>query len=411
MAKKVNNVFQELQSRGLIAQTIFPEELERKLTTQSIKFYVGFDPTADSLHIGHMLMLIVANKLQQAGHQPIFILGGGTGLVGDPSGRTEMRKMLSEQTIAQNCAKMQKQMSRFISFSSKNAALFMNNAQWLVNLKWVELLRLVGANMSVNKMLATDAYKSRWESGLTFLELNYMVMQAYDFYFLNKHHDVSLQIGGNDQWANIIAGVDLIRRLEKKESYGITVTLLTKADGTKMGKTAAGALWLDPAKTPVYDFYQYWININDADVYHFFKLLTDEPLTKLTAIKKLKGKELIAAKHELALILTSKVHGVKAATIAKNQTIAAFSNDDKNMPEKALSLTDLGDQSVVSLLIAVGWCPSKSAAKRLINDGGVVINDTKVVDVNAMLDKKVLQAKTFVLHKGKKQHWKIKIIK
>lgn len=411
MAKKINNVFQELQSRGLIAQTIFPEELERKLTTQSIKFYVGFDPTADSLHIGHMLMLIVVNKLQQAGHQPIFILGGGTGLVGDPSGRSEMRKMLSEQTIAQNCAKMQKQMSHFISFSSKNAALFMNNAQWLVNLKWVELLRLVGANMSVNKMLATDAYKSRWESGLTFLELNYMVMQAYDFYFLNKHHDVSLQIGGNDQWANIIAGVDLIRRLEKKESYGITVTLLTKADGTKMGKTAAGALWLDPTKTSVYDFYQYWININDADVYHFFKLLTDEPLTKLTAVKKLKGKELIAAKHELALILTSKVHGVKAATIAKNQAIAAFSNDDKNMPEKALSLTDLGDQSVVSLLIAVGLCPSKSAAKRLINDGGVVINDTKVVDVNATLDKKVLQAKTFVLHKGKKQHWKIKIIK
>ena len=410
MAKKVNNVFQELQSRGLIAQIIFPEELERKLTTQSIKFYIGFDPTADSLHIGHMLMLIVANKLQQAGHQPIFILGGGTGLVGDPSGRTEMRKMLSEQTIAQNCAKMQKQMSRFISFSSKNAAIFMNNAQWLVNLKWVELLRLVGANMSVNKMLATDAYKSRWESGLTFLELNYMVMQAYDFYFLNKHHDVSLQIGGNDQWANIIAGVDLIRRLEQKESYGITVTLLTKADGTKMGKTATGALWLDPTKTSVYDFYQYWININDADVYHFFKLLTDEPLTKLTAIKKLKGKELIAAKHELALILTSKVHGVKGATIAKNQAIAAFSNDDKNMPEKALSLTDLGDQSVVSLLIAVGLCPSKSAAKRLINDGGVVINDTKVVDVNAMLDKKVLQAKTFVLHKGKKQHWKIKII-
>lgn len=411
MTKKVNNVFQELQSRGLIAQTIFPEELEHKLTTQSIKFYVGFDPTADSLHIGHMLMLIVANKLQQAGHQPIFILGGGTGLVGDPSGRTEMRKMLTEQTIAQNCAKMQKQMSRFISFSSKNAALFMNNAQWLVNLKWVELLRLVGANMSVNKMLATDAYKTRWESGLTFLELNYMVMQAYDFYFLNKHHDVSLQIGGNDQWANIIAGVDLIRRLEKKESYGITVTLLTKADGTKMGKTAAGALWLDPVKTSVYDFYQYWININDADVYHFFKLLTDEPLTKLTAIKKLKGKELIAAKHELALILTSKVHGVNAATIAKNQAIAAFSNDDKNMPEKILGLTDLGDQSVVSLLIAVGLCPSKSAAKRLINDGGVVINDAKVVDVNAMLDKKVLQAKTFVLHKGKKQHWKIKIIK
>lgn len=410
MAKKANNVFQELQSRGLIAQIIFPEELERKLTTQSIKFYVGFDPTADSLHIGHMLMLIVANKLQQAGHQPIFILGGGTGLVGDPSGRTEMRKMLTEQTIAQNCAKMQKQMSRFISFSSKNAAVFMNNAQWLVNLKWVELLRLVGANMSVNKMLATDAYKSRWESGLTFLELNYMVMQAYDFYFLNKHHDVSLQIGGNDQWANIIAGVDLIRRLEQKESYGITVTLLTKANGTKMGKTAAGALWLDPAKTSVYDFYQYWININDADVYHFFKLLTDEPLTKLTAIKKLKGKELIAAKHELALILTSKVHGVKVATIAKNQAIAAFSNDDKNMPEKTLSLTDLGDQSVVSLLIAVGLCPSKSAAKRLINGGGVVINDTKVVDVNAMLDKKVLQAKTFVLHKGKKQHWKIKII-
>lgn len=410
MAKKANNVFQELQSRGLIAQTIFPEELERKLTAQSIKFYVGFDPTADSLHIGHMLMLIVANKLQQAGHQPIFILGGGTGLVGDPSGRTEMRKMLSEQTIAQNCAKMQKQMSRFISFSSKNAAVFMNNAQWLVNLKWVELLRLVGANMSVNKMLATDAYKSRWESGLTFLELNYMVMQAYDFYFLNKHHGVSLQIGGNDQWANIIAGVDLIRRLEQKESYGITVTLLTKADGTKMGKTAAGALWLDPTKTSVYDFYQYWININDADVYHFFKLLTDEPLTKLTAIKKLKGKELIAAKHELALILTSKVHGVNAATIAKNQAIAAFSNDDKNMPEKTLSLTDLGDQSVVSLLIAVGLCPSKSAAKRLINDGGVAINDTKVVDVNAMLDKKVLQAKTFVLHKGKKQHWKIKII-
>ncbi|WP_027120180.1 tyrosine--tRNA ligase [[Mycoplasma] testudinis] len=404
------NVLKYLQQRGLIAQTIYPEKLEKALMNESINFYIGFDPTADSLHVGHLLMLTIAKHLQAAGHKPFLILGGGTGHVGDPSGRTDMRKMMTKEIILQNCAKMQKQMERFISFKGKNAATFFNNADWLLDLKWIELLRLVGTQMSVNKMLATDAYKARWENGLSFLELNYMVMQAYDFLFLNQKHNVTLQLGGNDQWANIIAGVDLIRRIEQKEVFGMTVTLLTKTDGTKMGKTASGALWLDPNKTSPYDFYQYWININDADVFHFFKLLTDTPESELTKIKKLKGKQLIEAKHLLAFTLTSIVHGTKAAELAKKQALAAFSNDISNMPEKDLELATLDDLSVASLLVAIGFAKSKSEARRLITAGGITLNDTKVSDQLLNLDKNIIKAKSVVVHKGKKQHLKVNFI-
>lgn len=400
-----DNIFKYLSTRGLVAQTVFEDELSQALSKEQISFYIGIDPTADSLHIGHFLMLHVAKLLQKAGHKPYLILGGGTGHVGDPSGRADMRQMMSSDKIASNVKNFEKQIAKFLSFDGPNGAVFINNADWLLQLKWIDLLREVGALISVNKMLATDAYKARWANGLSFLELNYMVMQAYDFLHLNRKFNVMLQIGGNDQWSNILAGVDLIRRLERKTANGLTVPLLTKSDGTKMGKTSSGALWLDENKTPVYDFYQYWINVDDRDVHKLFMLLTELPEEQINKLTNCSGKELVLAKKELAYILTKTVHGADKAELAKMQATAAFAgNDDANMPQKKLQLAD---KFVSTLLVEAGAAASKSEARRLITAGGILLNDVKVTDPLEKIPDDMLKTGHFILHKGKKFHLKV----
>lgn len=405
---KNKNLLKYLEDRGLVAQTIFHDELRKELENKVLNFYIGFDPTADSLHIGHFVMLQIAKHLQEAGHRPFFILGDGTGLIGDPSGRSDMRKMLTPKEIKSNVIKMQKQVECFVKFSGKNSAQFLFNSNWLLKLKWVEILREVGVNISVNKMLSTDAYKTRWENGLSFLELNYMVMQAYDFLYLNRYKNVALQIGGNDQWSNIIAGVDLIRRLEKKTAFGLTATLLTKADGTKMGKTSNGALWLDSNKTSVYDFFQYWININDEDVRQCFLLLTDFDKDEIEKLTSKKGLEMINAKKKLAYTLTSMVHGKNEADIAQKQALAAFSNDVSNMPEIKIKWPINNDKSVVSLLVESKIALSKSEARRLISDGGITFDKTKIKNISENVDSKIIKNKKVIIHKGKKKHILVK---
>lgn len=407
---KNKDLLKYFENRGLVAQTIFHDELKKELETKVVNFYIGFDPTADSLHIGHFVLLQIAKHLQIAGHKPFFVLGDGTGLIGDPSGRSDMRKMLTPEQIKSNVLKMQKQMERFVKFNGKNSAQFLFNSKWLLKLKWVEILREVGVNISVNKMLATDAYKTRWENGLSFLELNYMVMQAYDFLYLNRKENVSLQIGGNDQWSNIIAGVDLIRRLEKKTAFGLTATLLTKTDGTKMGKTSNGALWLDSNKTPVYDFFQYWININDEDVKRCFLMLTDLEKDEIEKLTIKKGSAMIDAKKKLAYTLTSMVHGKTEAEIAQKQALAAFSNDTSNMPEIKIKWPINNDKSVVSLLVESKIALSKSEARRLIADGGITFDETKIKDISDNVDSKIIKNKKVIIHKGKKKHILVKLI-
>lgn len=399
------NIFDYLVSRGLVAQTVFPDELKNLLINEKINFYVGFDPTAESLHIGHLLILRVAHLLQMCGHKPYLVLGGGTGHIGDPSGRTEMRKMLIPTDINNYVNAFQKQMQNFLNFSSENKPIFLNNANWLLDLKWIDLLRCIGQHISVNKMLSTDAYKTRWERGLSFLELNYMVMQGYDFLYLNEKYNVVLQLGGSDQWSNILAGIDLIRRIKQQTAYGLTLTLLTKSDGTKMGKTASGALWLDPNKTSPYNFYQYWINVDDEDLKKLFLMLTDLEEEEIDIFVSKTGKDILEAKHLLAYLLTKMVHGETAANIAKSESLAAFVNNDVNsMPSISISLKD---HSIANLLVETKLATSKSEARRLISSNGISINDSKVTDPLGCLPDDLLSKKTFVIHKGKKQHLKI----
>lgn len=412
MAKKGNkpDVYTQLNDRGMIAQCTYEAaDLQELLNTQKVAFYIGFDPTADSLHVGHLLALRAAMLMQRAGHKPILIVGGGTALVGDPSGRSSMRPLLDPAAINANVAKIRKQMARFLRFDGANAAQIVNNADWLTELKWVETLRTVGVQMSVNKMLATDAYKARWDRGLSFLELSYMVMQAYDFWHLFKTHNVRLQIGGSDQWANVLAGADLIRRKEGQAAFGLTLTLLTKADGTKMGKTAAGALWLDPQKVSPYDFYQYWINVDDADVKKLLFLLTDLAASEIAALTNVSGRDMRNAKRVLAQGITKAVHGMEAAAQAEQQTAAAFGGDgEQAMPKCTVHLPD---ESVVSVLVATKLAPSKAAARRLITGGGVVIDGQKVSNPEAMIPAECIKAGTFTLFKGKKQRLRIKLLK
>ncbi|WP_027123794.1 tyrosine--tRNA ligase [Mycoplasmoides pirum] len=394
-----------LEERGLIAQTVFYEELKELLSKEKINFYIGFDPTADSLHVGHLLMLRVAKLLQEYGHKPFLILGGGTGHIGDPSGRTDMRQMLDTDNINEYVNKFKNQIEKFLNFDSENKAIFLNNASWLLELKWVEILREVGQHISVNKMLSTDAYKNRWENGLSFLELNYMVMQGYDFLYLNRNHNVVLQLGGSDQWSNILSGIDLIRRLEKKTAYGLTLTLLTNSDGKKMGKTSNGALWLNPNKTSPYDFYQYWINVDDRDLEKLFLLLTNLDKKEIEFLINKKGKEIIESKHRLAYLITELVHGNDAAEDAKKKSLAAFiDNDVNNMPEISIKLLD---KSIASLLVDIKFCTSKSEAKRLINSKAIYINETIIQNPLELLHDEWINNKFFIVHKGKKQHIKV----
>lgn len=397
-------VYEELQARGLIAQVTDEERVRNLVNNGKAVFYIGFDPTADSLHVGHFMALTLMKRLQDAGNKPIALIGGGTGMVGDPSGRTDMRQMMTTETIQHNCDCFKVQMSRFIDFSD-DKALMVNNADWLLNLNYVELLREVGACFSVNRMLTFECYKQRMERGLSFLEFNYMIMQSYDFYTLYQKYDCNLQFGGDDQWSNMIGGMELIRRKLGGDADAMTITLLTNSEGKKMGKTQKGAVWLDPNKTSPYDFYQYWRNVDDADVIKCMKLLTFIPLEEIAQYEKLEGAELNKAKEVLAYSLTELVHGKEEADKAKTAAKALFAGgaDNSDMPSTELGDADFTDGkiSVLDMMVKAKIAKSKGEGRRLITQGGVSINDEKVTDPNMALDAKDFES-DIILRKGKK---------
>lgn len=395
----MNSILQTFKERGFLKQIVAEEELENLLNEKKIAFYIGFDPTADSLHVGHFVQLMAMRHMQLAGHTPIILIGGGTGMIGDPSGRTDMRNLMTKETVQANCNAFQKQMAKFLSFEGKNAAKMIDNADWLCSLNYVDFLREVGVHFSVNKMLTAECYKSRMEKGLSFLEFNYMLMQAFDFYMLNEKEGCLLQLGGDDQWSNLLAGVDLIRRKKQKPAYAMTFQLLTTSDGKKMGKTANGAVWLDANKTSPFDFYQYWRNIDDNDVEKVFKLLTFLPLDEIAELCAHRDERMNKAKEILAYEVTRLVHGEEIANQVQQQVRAAFSNDVANMPQVKISKDN---KNILDILIATGQAKSKSDARRVVEGGGVAINDAKITDIHT-----VIEEKEFVLHKGKKVHIKV----
>ncbi len=397
------NIIDELRNRGLVKQVVFEEDLKKLLDSGPQSFYIGFDPTADSLHVGHFMQLIVAKRLQDAGHTPIILIGGGTAMVGDPTGRTDMRAMMTKETIAHNVECFKKQMARFIRFEGKNAAILVNNADWLLDLNYIDFLREVGASFSVNRMLTAECYKQRLEKGLTFLEFNYMLMQSYDFLTLNRKYGCVLQCGGDDQWSNMLAGADLIRRKEGKDAFAITFALLTTSEGTKMGKTAKGAVWLDAQKTSPYDFFQYWRNIADGDVETVFRFLTFLPLDEIEELTRFKDERMNAAKERLAYELTLLVHGKEEADLALKKARAAFSGDGENMPSACVPK---GMNQLADILVAVAKVPSKGEAKRLIQGGGIYVDGVKQTDILAVVSDEQLKA-GFVLQKGKKNFFKV----
>jgi len=394
-------IFEELKERQLIAQITNEEEVKNLINSGNAKFYIGFDPTADSLHVGHFMALCLMKRLQMAGNKPIVLIGGGTGHVGDPSGRTDMRSMMTSEIINHNCECFKKQMERFIEFG-ENKAIMVNNADWLLKLNYIELLREVGACFSVNNMLRAECYKQRMEHGLSFLEFNYMIMQAYDFYYLNENYDCNLQFGGDDQWSNMLAGSDLIRRKTGKDAHSMTITLLLNSQGKKMGKTASGAVWLDKNKTSVYDFYQYWRNVEDDDVLNCIRMLTFLPLEEIKKMETWEGAELNKAKEILAYELTSLVHGQEEATIAQNSAKALFSQgiDDSNMPSTKINLEN-DNISLIDVLIECKLCESKGEAKRLIQQGGISVDDNKITTLDYTVSKDEL-TKGIKIKKGKK---------
>ena len=394
----MQNVMDTLRARGFIKQTVYEDELHEKLGSESVPFYIGFDPTADSLHVGHFLTLIAMRHMQDAGHRPIILIGGGTGMIGDPSGRTDMRSMMTRETVEYHVECFKKQMARFIRFEGENGAIVVNNADWLLNLNYVDFLRDVGVYFSVNKMLTAECYRSRMEKGLTFLEFNYMLMQAYDFLVLNRKYGCLLQMGGDDQWSNILAGADLIRRKERKAAFAMTFTLLTTSEGKEMGKTQKGAVWLDENKTSPYEFYQYWRNTADADVEKCLKLLTFLPLEEIAALCEHKDERINRAKEVLAYELTKLVHGEEKAKAAETQARAAFGGEG-DMPERAIPADT---QTVLQALIATGLCKSNGEARRLVEQGGVTVNGEKVTDAGA-----AIPALPFTLFKGKKVRVKV----
>ncbi len=397
MATK-ENVMDVLRRRGFVKQTVFEEELYEKLGNESVAFYIGFDPTADSLHVGHFMQLIAMHHMQQAGHKPIILIGGGTAMVGDPSGRTDMRSMMTKETIRHNVECFKKQMSRFVSFEGENAAVIVDNGDWLLDLNYIDFLREIGAHFSVNRMLSAECFKQRLERGLSFLEFNYMLMQAYDFLVLYRKYGCALELGGDDQWNNILAGANLIRIKEQQPAYAMTFTLLTTSDGKKMGKTAKGAVWLDENKTTPYEFYQYWRNINDDDVEKCMKLLTFLPVEQIEEACRYRDERINKAKELLAFELTKEVHGEEKALTAQSQAQAAFGGGNAELLTKEVENVAL----VIDAMVAAGVAKSKGEARRLIEQGGVSVDDSKVTDVNM-----AIPAKVFVLHKGKKVHLKI----
>ena len=400
----MSKVFEELMERGYIEQ-ITHEEIKDVLDNSSIPFYIGFDPTADSLHVGHFVSMMVASHMQKAGHKPIILIGGGTATIGDPSGKTDMRRMMSREEINHNVECFKKQLSKFISFEGDNGAIIVNNADWLLKLNFVEFMRDIGSLFSVNKMLAAECYKQRMERGLTFFELGYMLMQSYDFLHLYNTYGCKLQMGGNDQWSNILGGVDLIRRIGHSDSFGLTFKLLTTKEGKKMGKTEKGALWLDAAKTSPYEFYQYWRNIDDSDVKKVLSLLTFLPMDEVNRLSNLKDEQINEAKKIAAFEITKLIHGEEEAKKAEESAKALFEGQGslENMPTSKVD----ENISILDAIITARMAPSKGQARTLINQGGITLNDEKVADVNYVLSDDDFKDGYAILRKGKKVYHKL----
>ncbi len=406
------NIFDALMERGYIAQTTHEEEIRELLGKEPVTFYIGFDPTADSLHVGHFVTMMFMAHMQRGGHRPIALVGGGTAMIGDPSGRTDMRQMLTKENIEHNVSRIKSQLEKFIDFSDDKAILE-NNANWLLDLNYVDFLREVGTHFSVNRMLTAECFKQRLEKGLSFLEFNYMLMQGYDFYVLNEKYDCKMQLGGNDQWSNMIAGMELIRRKSSKQAYAMTCTLLTNSEGNKMGKTAKGAVWLDPEKTSPYEFYQYWRNVDDAEVDQCLRLLTFIPMDEVRRLSALEGAEINEAKRVLAFEVTKLVHGEEEAKKAEEATKALFGGggDLDSMPTTELeaSLFEEG-VGLLNLLTQIGLTKSNGEARRLITQGGISIKDAQINDPSFMVTLSDFENSKLIVRKGKKVYHQIKLV-
>jgi tyrosyl-tRNA synthetase len=403
-------LYDELVARGLIAQVTDEEEIKDLINNGKATFYIGFDPTADSLHVGHFMALCLMKRLQMAGNKPIALIGGGTAMIGDPSGRTDMRQMMTPETIQHNCDCFKKQMSRFIDFS-EGKALMVNNADWLMDLNYIDVLREVGAHFSVNRMLTAECYKQRMEKGLSFLEFNYMIMQSYDFYTLYQKYGCNMEFGGDDQWSNMLGGTELIRRKLGKDAYAMTINLLLNSEGKKMGKTQSGAVWLDPEKTSPFDFFQYWRNVADSDVLKCIRMLTFLPLEEIDAMESWEGAQLNEAKEILAFELTKLVHGEEEASKAREASHALFAGggDSAHMPTVELSSADFadGDMDILSLLVKTELAPSRSDARRAVEQGGVSVADEKVTDIKTAYNADSFGADGLVVKRGKKKFVKV----
>ena len=402
----MSNVIEILRERGYIEQITDEEEVKKLLDKESVPFYIGFDPTADSLHVGHFVSMMVASQMQKAGHKPIILIGGGTATIGDPSGKTDMRRMMSREEINHNVECFKKQLSKFLSFEGENAAIIVNNADWLLNLNFVEFMRDIGSLFSINRMLAAECYEQRMEKGLTFFELGYMLMQSYDFLVLHDKYNCKLEMGGNDQWSNIIGGVELVRKVGKNDAYGLTFKLLTTKEGKKMGKTEKGALWLDPEKTSPYDFYQYWRNIADEDVKTVLSLLTFLPIDEVNRLSNLKDENINEAKKVAAFEITKLIHGEEEAKKAEECANALFCGNGNldNMPTTKIDNKNI---SIIDAMILVGFAPSKGQARTLISQGGISLNDEKISDINYMLNDNDFSCGYAILKKGKKVFHKL----
>ena len=403
-------IYDELVARGLIAQTTDEDEIRDLVNNGKAVFYIGFDPTADSLHVGHFMALCLMKRLQMAGNKPIALIGGGTAMIGDPSGRTDMRQMMTKETIQHNVDCFKKQMSKFIDFS-EDKALLVNNADWLLDLNYVDVLRDVGACFSVNNMLRAECYKQRMEKGLSFLEFNYMIMQSYDFYYMFQHYGCNMQFGGDDQWSNMLGGTELIRRKLGKDAHAMTITLLTDSNGKKMGKTAGNAVWLDPKKTSPYEFFQYWRNVDDADVMKCIKMLTFIPLDEIEKMESWEGAQLNEAKEILAFELTKLVHGEEEATKAKEASHALFAGgaNNANMPTVTVTAEDFpdGELDIISVLVKAGLCDSRGDGRRNIQQGGVSVADEKVTDISTKYTLNDFKGEGLIIRRGKKKFAKV----
>lgn len=400
------NILDILRERGYIEQVTFEEDLRKLLENKNIPFYIGFDPTADSLHVGHFVSMMVASYMQKAGHKPIILVGGGTVNIGDPSGKTDMRKMLSKEQIDNNVKCCKKQLEKFLSFEGENAAIIVNNADWLLDLNFIDFMRKIGSLFTINKMLSAECYKARKDSGLTFFEMGYMLMQSYDFLYLHDNYNCKLQLGGNDQWSNILGGVDLIRKIGHEDAFGLTFKLLTTKEGKKMGKTEKGALWLDKNKTSPYEFYQYWRNISDDDVKTVLSMLTFIPMDEVEKLSSLKDEKINEAKKIAAFEITKLVHGEEEAIKAKEASDSLFGSGENtnNIPKTKINLED----SILDIIIKAGFASSKGQAKTLIMQGGISVNDEKISDITYKIPKNQFE-KDVILKKGKKNFSKLEI--